>query len=529
MNWFNNLKIKQKLLLSFSIIIIITATISIIGVSNISTISRLSDQSYQLGTLGVVYISKMNDALQKLRNEVRNTLLVESSNDLNKSLDDIDRYIHEFESISKLYETTYANEDDKNMHQSVKEHFSNYIGTLGGFKTLLLASKKAEATKYMYDIIVPQNNEIIKTMPRIVELNNKTVKEYDDIIKDKSTASEILMTTIAIAGIILSIFLGLFISSIINKPLHKLEEAAVKLSQGNLNIEVDIQTKDEIGNLANSFKTMMKNFRDLIQKVLNQSEKINKESEELFSISNVAASASAELQAQSSTASSSSEQVSANVSTVATSTEEMTASIKEISKNTTSASILTKESEQRANEANTVMTKLGESSHEIGNIVKSITSIAEQTNLLALNATIEAARAGELGKGFAVVANEVKELAKESAKATEDITNKIKAIQIDTSNAVNVIQGIIQNIAQVNEVTNTIASAIEEQSVTTNEVNRNLNEATQGVQSIVEVVVGISSAANDYSKQAVMLKNSSTSLKTMANELEKEIKANFRF
>src|SRR6185503_13283257 len=100
------------------------------------------------------------------------------------------------------------------------------------------------------------------------------------------------------------------------------------------------------------------------------------------------------------------------------------------------------------------------SSNEIGKVIKVITSIAEQTNLLALNATIEAARAGEAGKGFAVVANEVKELAKETAKATEEIGQKIDAIQHDTRGAIDAIKQISQVINQINDISNTIASAV---------------------------------------------------------------------
>jgi methyl-accepting chemotaxis protein len=174
------------------------------------------------------------------------------------------------------------------------------------------------------------------------------------------------------------------------------------------------------------------------------------------------------------------------------------------------------------------MNRLGQSSLEIGNIVKSITDIAEQTNLLALNATIEAARAGELGKGFAVVANEVKDLAKESAKATEDITNKIRAIQDDTKNAIEVIKEIINNAAKINEVTTSIASAVEEQSVTANEVNRNISEATVGVGSIVEVITGIMQAVTEYAQQANKIKTASGTLKTSASGLDKEIKASFK-
>jgi len=118
-----------------------------------------------------------------------------------------------------------------------------------------------------------------------------------------------------------------------------------------------------------------------------------------------------------------------------------------------------------------------DSSAEIGEVIKVITSIAQQTNLLALNATIEVARAGEAAKGFAVVANEVKELANETAKATEDISRKIESIQLDTKDSVEVIGTISGIINQISDISATVASGVEEQNATTNEMSRNVTEA----------------------------------------------------
>ncbi|MFG1928671.1 methyl-accepting chemotaxis protein [Cryptosporangium sp. NPDC048952] len=127
----------------------------------------------------------------------------------------------------------------------------------------------------------------------------------------------------------------------------------------------------------------------------------------------------------------------------------------------------------------------------MGNVVKVITSIAEQTNLLALNATIEAARAGEAGKGFAVVANEVKDLAQETAKATEDFSRRVEAIQADTDSAVAAIEQISGIIAQINDYQMTIASAVEEQTATTQEMSRSIAEASVGSTSITDNIASV--------------------------------------
>jgi methyl-accepting chemotaxis protein len=185
------------------------------------------------------------------------------------------------------------------------------------------------------------------------------------------------------------------------------------------------------------------------------------------------------------TLSSTSTQVHENIQTVATGVKEMHVSIQEIARNSSEAARVANNAVINTGNATASMEKLSASSLEIGKVIKVITSIAEQTNLLALNATIEAARAGEAGKGFAVVANEVKELAKETARSTDDISRKIEIIQADTKHAVTELGEISAIINQVNEYQNSIASAVEEQSVTVHEIARNADEAAGACANIV--------------------------------------------
>ena len=259
--------------------------------------------------------------------------------------------------------------------------------------------------------------------------------------------------------------------------------------------------------------------------VAQNSQALSSASEELTATSQQMVSNAEETATQAGVVSAAAEQVSKNVQTVASATEEMTSSIREIAKNAQDAAKVASTAVKAAETTNQTITKLGVSSAEIGKVIKVITSIAQQTNLLALNATIEAARAGEAGKGFAVVANEVKELAKETAKATEDISQKIEAIQGDTESAVAAIAEIGTIINKINDYQNTIASAVEEQTATTNEISRNVTEASKGSSEIAENIVGVAEAAKSTTAGASDTQRASGELSRMASELQEVVRS----
>ena len=274
---------------------------------------------------------------------------------------------------------------------------------------------------------------------------------------------------------------------------------------------------------ARKEKELAAKLRVAFQTVAQQAQTLAGASEELTSVSQQMGQSAGETSSQANVVSAASEQVSKSVGSVATSAEEMNASIKEIARNAAEAARIASGAVKVAHETTVTVNKLGESSIEIGKVIKVITSIAQQTNLLALNATIEAARAGEAGKGFAVVANEVKELAKQTATATEDISQKIEAIQADTRGVVQAITEIGQIIQQINDYQNTTASAVEEQTATTNEIARSAAEAASGGNEIAKNITSVSQAAKQTAQGASDSLESAKELARLAAELNRVV------
>ncbi len=168
------------------------------------------------------------------------------------------------------------------------------------------------------------------------------------------------------------------------------------------------------------------------------------------------------------------ERMSKNIVGAASAVEEMTASLNEVSRRTTEASRISGAADARANEITDRTVVLTEASRKIGRVVSTIKDIADQTNLLALNATIEAAGAGSAGRGFAVVAGEVKSLARQSSSATDEIRDHVDHIQASVSDTVGGMAEIIEMIAQMVEINQSIAAAVSEQTDTAGEISRTL-------------------------------------------------------
>jgi methyl-accepting chemotaxis protein len=236
--------------------------------------------------------------------------------------------------------------------------------------------------------------------------------------------------------------------------------------------------------------------------------------------------------ARAATVGAASDSASNNVGTVAAAAEELSSSVAEISRQVTQSSRIAAQAVGDAGRTNAIVQVLSTGAEKIGEVVKLIHSIAAQTNLLALNATIEAARAGESGRGFAVVASEVKALANQTAKATEEIAAQVAAMQSSTSEAVLSIGGITETIAQMSEITTSIAASVEQQGEATREIARNIQSAADGSSEISAHIGGVTTAAaatglaaSDVLSNARELDNQSGMLRHAVDEFLAKVRA----
>jgi len=335
---------------------------------------------------------------------------------------------------------------------------------------------------------------------------------------------------ILVLDILIVLVLILSMRVLITMPVAVCVNSAQIMSRGDLSQMVSIVNKDEIGDLAGAVNNMTLNLAEMFREIADGIGVLTANSEELFTLSqqmsagaeqttlksdtvaeatkqmsfniNTIASAAEQMSLNIANISTTAEEMSQNMRSVASAIEEMTVAIKDIAGNAREAAYISQEAMDMADNAVTTINILGEAAMEIDEVTEVIRKIAEQTNLLAINATIEAASAGESGKGFAVVANEIKVLARQSSRAAENIIKRIGHIQKNTIQAVQVIEGVSDIIGKINDSTAIITKAVEQQTLTSNEISANVNQASKGVTNIASSVAEVAKGSDDMSGNA---------------------------
>lgn len=299
--------------------------------------------------------------------------------------------------------------------------------------------------------------------------------------------------------------------------LNQIAAAAKVIGSGDLRHAIQPKSEDDV--LGHAFQQMQA-LRHSISGIMNAAMQLNDSSKELDQVSTQMASTTEQTSQQANSVAANSRQISDNADTVASATEQMSANIAEVSENAEEAMQMVRSAADKATASCAMIDQAAVRSQEIGKIINVITRIAEQTRLLALNATIEAANAGNAGKGFTVIAKEINDLAQKSAASAENITHKLKAIKNGSYEAAAAMTEVTAIINQIRSLSESTASGMEEQSVTTDAISKQVAESAHGSQGITQGVAEMAAIAEQSSKSAEDVHNAANGLAELSENLQ---------
>ncbi|WP_224981968.1 methyl-accepting chemotaxis protein [Geomonas agri] len=494
MGWFFNLGIGKKLMVSFMMLALIAGGVGWIGTVKLHTIKAADQLMYEKVTIPLEEIGAIAVAFQRVRINLRDLVETNDNAEREKILGTIkDLRTGIGEKVAAVEKTIMTEEGRKLLddYKQVRVEYGQYIEKV---MDLAKVDRDAEAKSILQGDGKKAAMHYQEVLDRLVDSKVSQAKLTAE--KNEKVASEATSAMIGAAagGMVVALLLGFFISRMITAPLRKGVDFAHAISKGDLTKNLEVGSKDEVGQLAQALNEMVGNLKEVVASVQSAS-------------SNVAA-GSVELSSSATEMSQGASEQAAAAEEVSSSMEQMSSNISHNSDNASQTEKIAVHSAESAKESGKAVEQTVHAMREITGKITIIEEIARQTNLLALNAAIEAARAGEHGKGFAVVAAEVRKLAERSHKAAVEIS-ELSANSLDVAEkAGGMLVQMVPDILKTAELVQEISAASREQGTGAEQINKAVQQLDQVIQQNASASEEMASTAEELSSQAEVLQSS---------------------